>query len=170
MRPIAIGGIVLIMLGAAALAYQGFTYTSRETVIDIGPLKATADRQKTVLLPPLVGVAVIAGGVVLLIAGVRKRARGGDSAHHHAALATRRSSAASSSGASGNVRRNMSSSAARTPAALAEDAPLRLAVRVMHRQFVVAQRVAAIPIRPRRDQPRHEVRLRMIREYQLVTS
>jgi hypothetical protein len=68
-----IAGIVLIILGVAALAYQGFTYTTRETVIDIGPLKATADREKTVPLPPLVGIAVLAGGVVLLVVGARKR-------------------------------------------------------------------------------------------------
>jgi hypothetical protein len=74
MRPVAIIGVMLIVLGVAALAYQGITYTSRETVIDIGPLKATAERQKTVPLPPLVGIAAVVGGVVLLIAGVRKRA------------------------------------------------------------------------------------------------
>ena len=68
-----IAGIVLIVLGVAALAYQGFTYTTRETVIDIGPIKATADRQKTVPLPPLVGIAVLAGGIVLLVVGSRKR-------------------------------------------------------------------------------------------------
>jgi uncharacterized membrane protein len=66
-------GILLIVLGVAALAYQGFTYTTRETVIDIGPIKATADRQKTVPLPPLVGIAVLAGGIVLLVVGSRKR-------------------------------------------------------------------------------------------------
>ena len=68
-----IAGIVLITLGVAALAYQGITYTSRETVLDIGPVKATADRQKTIPLPPLVGVAVVGGGVALLILGSRKR-------------------------------------------------------------------------------------------------
>jgi len=73
MKPVAIVGVLLIVLGVAALAYQGITYTSRETVIDIGPLKATADREKTVPLPPLVGIAAVVGGVVLLIAGVRKR-------------------------------------------------------------------------------------------------
>jgi hypothetical protein len=73
MKPIAIVGLVMIILGVAALAYQGFSYTTRETVIDIGPVKATADRQKTVPLPPLVGGVVVAGGVVLLIAGLRKR-------------------------------------------------------------------------------------------------
>ena len=55
MKPISIAGIVLIVLGVVALAYQGITYTSRETVIDIGPLQATAERQKTLPLPPIVG-------------------------------------------------------------------------------------------------------------------
>jgi hypothetical protein len=73
MRPIAIVGLVLIMFGLAALVYQGITYTSRETVLDIGPLHATADREKTVPLPPVLGIVAVAGGVALLIAGVRKR-------------------------------------------------------------------------------------------------
>jgi uncharacterized membrane protein len=66
-------GIVLIALGLAALAYQGFTYTSRETVVDIGPLHATADREKTVPLPPIVGGVAVATGVVLLVLGARRR-------------------------------------------------------------------------------------------------
>ena len=70
----AIIGVVLIVLGVAALVYQGITYTSRETVVDIGPLHATADRQKTLPLPPVLGFVAVAGGVVLLIAGVRGRA------------------------------------------------------------------------------------------------
>jgi hypothetical protein len=74
MRPIAVVGVVLIVLGLVALVYQGITYTSRETVIDIGPLHATADREKTLPLSPVLGIAAVAGGVVLLIAGVRKRA------------------------------------------------------------------------------------------------
>lgn len=73
MRPVAVLGIVMIAFGLAALAYQGITYTSRETVIDLGPLHATADREKTLRLPPVVGGAAVAGGVVLLIAGVRRR-------------------------------------------------------------------------------------------------
>ena len=74
MKPIAIVGALLLVLGLAALVYQGVTYTSRETVLDVGPLHATADREKTLPLPPLVGIAAVAGGVVLLVAGVRKRA------------------------------------------------------------------------------------------------
>jgi hypothetical protein len=74
MKPAAILGLVLIVLGLAALAYQSVTYTSRETVIDIGPVHATADRQKAVPLPPVLGIVAVAGGVVLVIAGVRKHA------------------------------------------------------------------------------------------------
>jgi uncharacterized membrane protein HdeD (DUF308 family) len=73
MRPVAIIGIVLIVLGLAALAYQGVTYTSREKVLDIGPIHATAEREKTVPLPPVLGIVAVAAGVVLVVAGVRKR-------------------------------------------------------------------------------------------------
>lgn len=69
-----VAGIVLIVLGLAALAYQGITYTTRDTVIDLGPIHATAERQKTMPLPPVLGIAAVAGGIVLLITGVRKRA------------------------------------------------------------------------------------------------
>ena len=72
MKPAAIAGIVLIVLGLAALAYQGFSYTSRETVIDIGPIKATADTQKTVPIPPIAGVVAVVAGVALVFAGMRK--------------------------------------------------------------------------------------------------
>jgi hypothetical protein len=74
MNRTAIIGVVLILLGVAALAYQGFTYTSRETVVDIGPVHATADREKTVPIPPLLGMAAVAGGVALLVVGMRRPA------------------------------------------------------------------------------------------------
>ena len=74
MTPLAIVGVLLIVLGVAALVYQRVTYTSRETVIDVGPVHATADRERTLPLPPLVGIAAVAGGVALLVASRRKRA------------------------------------------------------------------------------------------------
>jgi hypothetical protein len=74
MRQMTIVGVVLIALGVVALIYQGISYTSRETVIDIGPLHATAERQKTLPLPPVLGIVVVAGGVAMLVAGARKRA------------------------------------------------------------------------------------------------
>jgi hypothetical protein len=74
MKPIAIAGVLLIVIGVAALIYQGVTYTSRETIVDIGPIHATADRERTLPLPPVVGIAAVAGGVALLVTGARKRA------------------------------------------------------------------------------------------------
>lgn len=74
MKPMVLIGVVLIVLGVAALAYQGITYSSRETVLDIGPVQATAERQKTVPLHPVLGIAAVAGGVALLVVGLRKRA------------------------------------------------------------------------------------------------
>ena len=68
-----IAGIVLIVLGVVALAYGGISYTTREKVLDVGPIEATAERQKTIPLPPLLGGLALAGGVVLLIAGSRRK-------------------------------------------------------------------------------------------------
>lgn len=73
MKPATILGAVLIVLGLAALAYQGITYTTREKVIDIGPIQASADRQKTIPLPPIMGIVAVAAGVALVVVGVRKR-------------------------------------------------------------------------------------------------
>ena len=66
--------VVLIVLGIVALIYGGITYTRRETVIDFGPIQATANRERTVPLPPIVGALALAGGMALLVAGNRKRA------------------------------------------------------------------------------------------------
>jgi hypothetical protein len=74
MKPIPLVGVVLIVLGFLALIYQGVNYTSRETVLDIGPVHATAERQKTLPLPPAFGIAALVGGLVLVVAGNRKAA------------------------------------------------------------------------------------------------
>ena len=74
MKPVAILGVLLIVFGLVALAYQGFTYTRREKVIDLGPIQATAERQRTVPLPPVVGIVAVAAGVALVVVGARKRA------------------------------------------------------------------------------------------------
>jgi hypothetical protein len=72
MKAATVLGIALIVLGVLALAYQGITYSTREKVIDLGPLKASVDKEKTIPLPPILGALCLAGGVVLVIAGVRK--------------------------------------------------------------------------------------------------
>lgn len=72
MRPKIIIAIILIALGIAALAYQGITYTTRETVIDVGPIHMTAEKTKTIPLPPILGAIALVGGIVLLVVGSKK--------------------------------------------------------------------------------------------------
>ena len=72
MRPKIIIAIILIALGIAALAYQGITYTTREKVVDLGPIQMTADKTKTIPLPPILGAIALVGGIVLLVVGGRK--------------------------------------------------------------------------------------------------
>jgi uncharacterized membrane protein len=65
-------GIILVVLGGLALAYQGFNYTREEKVLDVGPIHATAEKHEHVSIPPLLGGLALVGGVVLLLIGVRK--------------------------------------------------------------------------------------------------
>lgn len=65
-------GIILIVIGIVAFAYQGITYTTREKVIDIGPIQMTAEKTKTLPLPPLVGGVALVGGIALLVMGSKK--------------------------------------------------------------------------------------------------
>jgi len=53
-------GLVLIVFGVVAMAYQGITYTYRKKVIDIGPVQATKKEQRTIPLPPILGGAALA--------------------------------------------------------------------------------------------------------------
>ena len=65
-------GIILIVIGIVAFAYQGITYTTREKVVDIGPIQMTAEKTKTLPLPPIVGGITLVGGIVLLVMGSKK--------------------------------------------------------------------------------------------------
>jgi hypothetical protein len=62
-------GIILIALGLVGLAWGGFSYTTREKVVDVGPIHATRDKTHNVPLPPIFGAVALIGGVVLLAAG-----------------------------------------------------------------------------------------------------
>jgi uncharacterized membrane protein len=72
MKSITLTGILLILFGAVMLAYQGFTYTKREKVLDLGPIEATKETRKTVPIPPIVGGLALVGGVALVAVGARK--------------------------------------------------------------------------------------------------
>jgi hypothetical protein len=67
-------GIVLIVLGIVGLAYGGLTWTTRETVVDAGPVQVTRDKTQSLPLPPIVGGVCLIAGVVLLVGAGRQTA------------------------------------------------------------------------------------------------
>jgi len=67
MKTYTVIGIILIAIGIVAFAYQGITYTTREKVVEVGPVEVTAEKTKTFPLPPIVGAIALVGGIVLLI-------------------------------------------------------------------------------------------------------
>ena len=72
MKSMTITGAILLIVGVILLVYQGFSFTQREKVADVGPVHIRADKEKTVPIPPLIGWIVTATGGVLLVAGLRK--------------------------------------------------------------------------------------------------
>jgi len=72
MRPKIVIAIILIALGISAFAYQGITYTTREKVVDLGPIQLTAEKTRTIPLPPTVGAIALVGWIVLLVMGRKK--------------------------------------------------------------------------------------------------
>jgi hypothetical protein len=65
-------GILLVAIGIVAFAYQGINYTTREKVVDIGPIHMSADKTRTLPLGPVVGIVALASGIALLVMGSRK--------------------------------------------------------------------------------------------------
>jgi uncharacterized membrane protein YidH (DUF202 family) len=72
MKPLTVIGVILIVIGIVALAYQGITYTTSEKVVDLGRLKVEAKREKTIPLPPVAGAAALVVGVILVVVGSRR--------------------------------------------------------------------------------------------------
>lgn len=62
-------GILLIILGIATLAYQGITYTQREKILQVGDVQVTADTQKTIYFPPILGGLSFVAGIILVVMG-----------------------------------------------------------------------------------------------------
>jgi hypothetical protein len=73
MKPITWAGIVLVVLGALALAYQGINYTRQKNVIDLGSIHVTTETQERISVPPVLGGLALAGGIALLVVGARKK-------------------------------------------------------------------------------------------------
>ena len=72
MKPIIVAGLLLMLLGIVALSYKRITYTTEEKIAEIGPLSATAQREKSIPLPPLFGGLAIIAGVGMVAVGYRK--------------------------------------------------------------------------------------------------
>jgi hypothetical protein len=71
MKSASLAGLVLLILGVVALAYQGITYTTQKKILDVGPLQATKEEKHTLPLPPVLGCLALMGGVVLLATGAK---------------------------------------------------------------------------------------------------
>jgi hypothetical protein len=65
-------GILLVVIGIVAFAYQGINYTTKERVVDIGPLHVDADKTRTLPLGPIVGIVALGSGIALLVMGSKK--------------------------------------------------------------------------------------------------
>lgn len=74
MKPAALVGLILIVLGIVALVYGGITYTTQKKVLDIGPIQATKEEHKTIPLPPILGGIALVGGIVLMLGAERRDA------------------------------------------------------------------------------------------------
>ena len=72
MKPAVLVGVLLIVGGIIALAYQGITYTHSKKVIDMGPIQASHKETNTIPLPPIVGIVAILAGGGLVLMGNRK--------------------------------------------------------------------------------------------------
>jgi uncharacterized membrane protein YidH (DUF202 family) len=62
-------GIFLIVLGILALVFDGINYTSKETIIDAGPLQVSADKEKTLSWPTYAGAILVVSGVIIVLVG-----------------------------------------------------------------------------------------------------
>lgn len=74
MKPISWIGILLIVLGSLALAYQGISYTREKKVVDVGSVHVTAETHERISVPPILGGIAVVGGIVLLVMGSKSKA------------------------------------------------------------------------------------------------
>lgn len=77
MNILTIIGVVLIGLGVIGLIYGGVTYTSSESVIDMGSMHVEVDQKNHIPLSPIAGAAAVIAGVIIILLG-RKRPVGGN--------------------------------------------------------------------------------------------
>lgn len=73
MKPMSWVGILLIVLGALVLAYQGINYTRQKDVLDVGSVHVIKETHERIPVPPILGGLALIGGIVLLVVGARNR-------------------------------------------------------------------------------------------------
>ena len=73
MKSVPVPGIVLAVVGALILVYQGINYTRQKTVLDVGPIHATVDEREHIPLSPIIGGLALASGVILIAVGAKQR-------------------------------------------------------------------------------------------------
>jgi uncharacterized membrane protein YuzA (DUF378 family) len=71
-RNVRVLALVLVILGALALGYQGFTYEARVPIDQVGSVEVATAKQQTVWIPPVVGGIAIVSGLILLVSSTRR--------------------------------------------------------------------------------------------------
>jgi TRAP-type C4-dicarboxylate transport system permease large subunit len=72
MKGIMLTGALLIILGAAALIFGSISYTTDETVLDVGPLEAEVEKERTIPLSPVLGLVAVAAGLGLVFVAKKR--------------------------------------------------------------------------------------------------
>ena len=72
MKPLAVLGLVLIVLGLAGLALGHISFTTERKVLDVGPVTASVSEEHNIAIPDIAGVVALGVGVVLLVVGLRR--------------------------------------------------------------------------------------------------
>jgi uncharacterized membrane protein YidH (DUF202 family) len=73
MKAMSLVGVLLIVVGALVLAYQGINYTRQKNVLDVGSVHITKEDHERIPLPPILGGVALVGGVVLLVMGASNK-------------------------------------------------------------------------------------------------
>ncbi len=73
MAPARVLGTILVVLGIVALVWGGISWTREKTIVDLGPIEATAETRETIRLPPVLGGIALVAGIVLLVVPARSR-------------------------------------------------------------------------------------------------
>lgn len=72
MRGMKLLGVILLVAGLAGLVWPVISYTKTEKVVDLGPIEVTAEREKHVPVPPIVGGLAAVAGLVIIVTSSRK--------------------------------------------------------------------------------------------------